>query len=638
MFLLSVKNTDICDPPVSVVQSLSGLQLGVSYYDENLTTAVIESLQGCDCCNFHKLNLSHDKSLFSCVSKCTVLVSSYKQLLSTSKNLQVLNLGNINDVIAFGIADGLEQSPALQTLQFSISELSINSIASLLKAVATSQLKTVQIIGCCTIAREPGESFRLITSFGDNDLLCKMFIALIQAHPNCCSLLESILLGQKLDLGKVTDSSLAISAIECIKSEGGSHVSKLILSENAELLMRSGDEVGSALKQLLILPESCTLQTLCLDHCLMPDSVCVAISSTLVTNKTLEILDLSHNKMSMYSVKNLFGSLRQNCSLKVLNLSCDKHFKTSPDVNESDVGREIEKTLKINNVLSVLHFGASTSPVLCRYIVKGIGVNRTLLKLSLQIKDAEILIKLFESLQCNTNLKELDIAGSSVRNKEVGSAIRETLKNNSYLQILDMHGCTISDEVCCLIAQGLVHNRNLTKLDLSYNRICSSGAMNLFQVLDDKVCVCNLRELDLSDNYNYPETEYLDEIGCDSFLSTNSTLETLNVSESCYFDQILGYKLLIGLKENTKLHSLDVSSSYFDTRLSKTFSDMLSCNKMLTELNIGFCQFSLWELNLAESLMRCCSLKKVIVDHKIANIIGFDSEVLKNLVEICDID
>ena len=621
--------SDTNNPTMSLLKSLMALHLGVTCHNQCFIIAVINSIQYCT--NLTKLCLSHDKNVSSYVSK---LALSYEQLLTTNDTLRVITLGSINDEIAQSIASGLRHNNKLHTLQFSVGALTITSLANLLQSILESNLTFVQITDGCTLRRTGDQGFGFVNVAGINSiLLSKMFLVSTLTNP---ILVQSLVPGNKLDLSckdisnyHSIDSHLATQVLKCL-IEGGNCVSELILSGNINLTDDGGDDHGvmsSALKQLLLSDVS-ALHTLRLDNCKIPDSICIKISEGLATNNKLEILDLSHNQLTSYSIGKLLASLTENCALKELYLSKNKLTKYQK-TDESAVGSEIEKMLKVNSTLSVLCLNENQCGALGKHIAIGLGYNSTLRVLSLQISEEEILIKVTESLQRNLCLKELNLAGSSVKTKLAGSAIQQMLKTNASLEVLNMENSGISDEVCILITEGLSQNRNLKTLDLSANSIHNSGVMNLFQMLDRNACC--LQELDISFNYANLHSDIVK--SCGSILATNSSLRTLAVSRCGYFEEWFGLELLNGLKQNTILLKLDISDNYFDERATSNFTEMLLHNKTLTQLDITGTKFAVWKFNFIEILSKS-SVKKLIVDFETKSLLDFDTAPLGMQVEV----
>ena len=601
---------------VSLLWSLTGLHIGVTCHNQGLTIAVINSIHYCS--NLTKLSLSHDMNMSRFVSN---LAPSYEKLLRTNDTLQTLTLGSINNEIAQSIASGLIHNNKLQTLQFSMGSVASDCLARLLQSILKSNLTCVQITDGCTISRSSQDFEFLHIARGNNILLSNLFLVSTKICPSYGSSLKlSLMTDNMLDFSSNNslypiDSCLATHIFKCIMVEEGNCVSKLVLSGNKCLFGGDRDElVSSALKQLL-LSKASTLHTLKLDACEMSDKVCIKISEGLATNGNLQVLDLSHNLLTIYGISKLLASLVKNCTLKELHLT---EFNCEPsnhqEAKEVAIGGEIETMFKVNSSLSVLSLSMSHNScgTLCKHIAIGLEYNSALRVIDLElIEEKEVLIQLAKSVQQNQCLTELNIAHCSVKAKVVGAAIQEMLKCSTSLKVLNMERCDISDEVCVHITEGLAQNRTLKVLNLSANNIYNEGIVSLFQMLDKNVC--SLQELDIS--YNYANL-YPGVMKCGSVLAKNSTLETLAISEcGCFKECQFGLKLLEGLKQNSnlKIFKLDFSRNLFDERATIKFTEMLVHNKTLTQLDISSCQFTPWEFSLIETLPKS-SVKNVIVD------------------------
>ena len=639
MFFTSVSQScqvDSLSAPMNLLQSLKVLQLGITHDTNDLAIAIIESLQHCHTSCLEDLKLSHDKSIFIFTSKCQALASCYEQFLSSSDTLISVNFGHINDVIAEGVAAGLKSRKSkLFTLQFNASSLTTKSIASLFHIIINGNLTCMQISDGIFIKKiEEGSSYS-VDVFGDNIFLCKIFIALTQVSPyHCSTLMTSFASGHKLDL-RVQDihsvqppsikSSLASNVIKHIMLKGGSYVTELVLSSNTELTKDDEDLVGCAFEQLLLSDVS-NLCSLKLDACGIPDAVCIKIAEGLADNTSLKSLDLSRNLLTSYGIGKLLASLGMNNTLMELNLSDNK--LSDSQVITDEIGNEIEYMVKENSTLAMLHLMSDNnnclySSIACK-IATGLGNNTALRVLSLQIKEEGVLVKLFRSLQQNQVLNELNIEESSVTNALVGLSIQKMLKCNKALEILKMGYSGITDEVCELIAGGLGNNKQLKTLNLCNNRICSSGIISLFQVLDDNKCC--LKELNISLNCDRP-WRASDDIQLDRILATNSSLEILIISDGGYFGESFGLELFKGLKCNSKLHTLDISRNYFDATTSKVFTEMIKHNTTLVQLDIRYCQFTFWNLNFTNA-----SLKKVTISSDLRSL--FDTETSEMEIDV----
>ena len=583
---ISIDNTFNCVNSSAPIffQSLRKLSLEVTAKGVALVVTMIKSLQACG--NLEELCLVHSYCSYS-EGTFNLLGHTYAQLLSSNPSIKVVKVsGPINDVLTKGLATGLSKNLALQTLQLSIGLLQISTLVLLLESLHASNLKCLHVTDCCIIRRSYREKCCNIELAGDKKFALEdLFYASLKTKNCCKSLQEMFVIDGTLDL-----SDGYSRLFEDIQTIEEIPVSCLILTKSSY----------SKIKSLFQL----SLKELKLCHCSISDSECEHIAKKLAINKTLKVLDLSSNKFSVYGAMRLLQSLAKNSFLQELYLSENDLSKT---VDELELDRN---GLIVNKTLTMLHMTKCSS--LCEYIAAGLSYKCTALQvLSLQIKEEEHIIKMFTSLEQNHTLQKLNIAESSITTTAVGSAISQMLKSNKTLHDLNMHCCDISDEVCKLITEGLAQNKHLRKLNLSSNKICDSGVVSLFQVLNSNSCC--LQELNLSSNWkDSVDFEYGFDIT--DILSSNTELKALLVSDFCCFGKWFGRKLLKGLQQNSTLNTLDISENYFDADTSTALSHMISRNKSITNLTMLWCSFNPWNLDNLAYALKTGSIQKLVTD------------------------
>ena len=597
----------------TVMDSLNELCLVISLQNRGLVVAITESL--CHNTTLKELDVVHDTETyidFEAVS------SSYKWLLSLNQTLKVISImGKIDDEIVCEIAEGLQCNSTLRTLKFSASVYMINpeTLARLLQSAHHSGLMTLHLSDGCDIykcSEDKSWHVSINKSRFDCLIMCKLFCASVQIQGCSRTLLASLLPNDSLDLTYEYHNdfgikgTLASTLFECVAR--GS-VSELILTGNDILRECEVDDVCLALEGLLSSKTS-VLQKLKLDSCGITDLCCESIAKEMPTNEVLKCLDLSSNiSLTICGVGKFLSSLTHNSSLVEVNLS-SIDFSKPEFVSEahSKVCAGIVDMLKTNKTL--LRLLVDKCDGLCLYIAKGLASNTALKVLSMYNLKKEV--KIFESLEVNNGLEELDMEGSEFT-LSVGSAIECMLVRNKNLTILNLSRCEISDDACKLIAVGLAENKHLHTLDLSGNKICGSGIVALFQVLEDNVC--KLCDLNLSSNTVYPQFDIVrrDELLGKNFLRANRSLKVLAVSELSHFDEWLGLELFKGLKYNTTLSELDISANYQDEETLSAFVDMIAKNQTITTLNVRYHQCDT-SIDIAETLLKSSSLQKVIVD------------------------
>ena len=139
---------------------------------------------------------------------------------------------------------------------------------------------------------------------------------------------------------------------------------------------------------------------------------------------------------------------------------------------------------------------------------------------------------------------------------------------------------------------GLAHKACLAELNigghiLSRNNITSEGCEHLFKAL----CNTSLKKLDISHNNLGVEGS----VALAEMLSCNNSLMELNL-RWCDIPAAGLREITRGLLNNTSLKKLNISQTFSSNELgvkeSVALAEMLSCNKSLTELNLGGCDIS----------------------------------------------
>ena len=576
-------------------RSLKEIHLEYTVQGRELFMSIIELLQAST--TLTHLCFSHDGSI-SILDEQS-LGHVFEKLISHNTSLKLINFtGQLSDVIVIGLSNGLMCNTTLQTLQLSVSSLTISALASLLRSVHASRLTHLHIADGCTIQRNDDNHYDIKVS-GDDSLLCRLFCASIQAQNCCVGLQESFAPGRKLNLAQPyrrnQHTGSTLSCIFTAVEEGC--VSELVLSGYNNLTNDIFISDIAAIKDFL-LSRTSRLQVLRLHRCSISDSDCEEIACGLTSNEMLKSLDISSNKITSCGAMKLFESLCTNYKLQELDISDND---LTAGMNEQDSGKNL---LQINTSLSELWLGICS--LLCEYIAAGLDTNSTTLSvLSMEIKEEKQVIRILKSLECNKSVTKLNLSNSSMETSLIGSAMGQMLTCNDTLKELVLCHCDISDDVCDLIAGGLAQNNCLTEFNLSNNWLCGKGILALFKCLQDDRSY--LSELDLSSNHDiiHP-VDIVNFSEVKTSLAHNTKLKTLKVSDCfCCISKELQRELFNGLQQNSTLEELDISANLLDASTTRAFSDMLSQNTSLVKLNIRWCTFTPWNLeNLAKSLTR----------------------------------
>ena len=314
----------------------------------------------------------------------------------------------------------------------------------------------------------------------------------------------------------------------------------------------------------------------------------------LADSKSVQVLDFSNNIVGSAGAVSIFRSLEHHTSLEELDLSGN----TQLTLGDSEaVGCAIERMLRVNTRLKVLNLGyCRLGSAVATHIAAGLGHN--------------------------TSLEELDLSGNILLtwgdSEAVGCAIERMLRVNTRLKVLNLRSCGLDTAVATHIAAGLEHNTSLEQLNLSGNSQLAegdseAGAVSIFRSLERNT---SLEELDLSGNSLLAAGDS-EAVGCaiERMLGVNARLRTLKLRD-CNLNTAVATHIAAGLAQsslaeldiagnhlitsdgwmqifkhlhnNSFLKKLDISKNH-GLESSSALAEMLSCNKSLTELDIGYC-------------------------------------------------
>ena len=219
--------------------------------------------------------------------------------------------------------------------------------------------------------------------------------------------------------------------------------------------------------------------------------------------------------------------------------------------------------------------------------------------------------------------------------------------NSSGLKVLRFIVQDLTDQTAEHFAVPLAENQSVQALKLRQCNITSTGAVSMFRSLEHNT---SLEELDLSGNSQLAEGDS-DAVGCaiERMLNVNKTLRVLNLNE-CELDTTVITHVAAGLAHNASLAELNIRENIYsithlfkalcnntspkkldishnDLRMegSVALGEMLSCNKSMTELNLGWCYIPDAGLReIAKGLLQNTSLKKLDIS---GNKLGMEGSV-----------
>jgi Ran GTPase-activating protein (RanGAP) involved in mRNA processing and transport len=261
-------------------------------------------------------------------------------------------------------------------------------------------------------------------------------------------------------------------------------------------------------------------------------------------NSQVRRLVLNENPIDDNAVRYIAKVLKAN-KLEYLELE-------STDITDFS-GVEIGKALQGNSVLKELRLGSNfVSHFTAIEIAKGLN----------------------DSL---SGLQVLDLSETKINNVG-GKAIGMSLKNNKNLRELLLYNCGIVADAAKSIANGLIHNQSLKRLDLGDNLLGDQGAEYIAKCIERS----NLIDLDLS--YAGIGARGAYEIG--RMLKNMSGLVSLNLCGN----EILSNSLKSfgkSIVNHPSLETLDLTDNSIDYQGALYLAEGLQENSVLRNLYIG---------------------------------------------------
>ncbi|CAG8543621.1 44810_t:CDS:10, partial [Gigaspora margarita] len=333
----------------------------------------------------------------------------------------------------------------------------------------------------------------------------------------------------------------------------------------------------------------------------------------LVSNKTLENLDLSNCNLSPKVIEKLRKFLITSKRLKGLNLNKgSKTTLTGRYKYKSKSKYDMARTLKITNLTEALKINKS---------LKKLDLSSNYIRLEAG-KD------LAKALMSNKFITELNLNDNDVV-RELSESLIDILISNNITSI-GLRSTKISPEMVIKLSQGLKSNKiKLRYLNLSRNEISSDAMEELVEALEENT---SLKNLDLSNITGAGQ------IGREltKSLEKNRTLKTLNLS-NCNIRNGVVNALKKALQTNDTLTDLDLS---YNALPMNNLMKALETNKSLTKLNISHRDFHLEEVEALANALKINNtlthlyISKTMDDPEIGNSLFEALEVNEKLTDL----
>ena len=240
------------------------------------------------------------------------------------------------------------------------------------------------------------------------------------------------------------------------------------------------------------------LEKLYLSDCSFPEDQCAAILTSLSLCKQLTCLNLSNNRIQNAG-KDLLDSIKQwgvNPPLQELYLSnCGLH--------EDDCAELLQSLSGCGNLKEIDLSGNSIGKA-AKYLVEVIQTLSSYGKLEkLYLSDCSFpedqCAAILQALSLSKQLTVLDM--SDIRIQNAGKDLADSIKQwdtNPPLQALYLHNCGLHEDDCVALLQSLLGCSNLVEVNLSGNTI-GKAAKYLVEVVQTLSSYGKLKKLGLSD-------------------------------------------------------------------------------------------------------------------------------------------
>ncbi|EFA76076.1 hypothetical protein PPL_10655 [Heterostelium album PN500] len=216
--------------------------------------------------------------------------------------------------------------------------------------------------------------------------------------------------------------------------------------------------------------------------------------------------------------------------------------------------------------------------------------------------------QIFEGLQYNTTLKELNISGNPIKYQQINKFLKWFATSNTAINNLSIASTMLNSSSGSEIQKILTSNGcQLQQLDVSLNDLGSSGTKSVI-----KGVVANNQITDLSLSGNKIEYSGIHTL-CQS-LETTSRLSKISL-RYCNLSSKSLYRICKLLETNTTITSLDLSMNKISKSVCQALSQCLPSNKTLEELFITNCEMGNKEFSkLCVGLELNESLKRIYLD------------------------
>ena len=537
-----------------------------------------------------------------------VAADELAQAISNNVDLEALFLQNNNFRSSLVIFEGLKRISSLRTLDLSgnnmtaavakdlknvininihleVLRLGYNSLHSsivfILQALRRNKgLKILDISGNI-MSREAVDALADVI----NNNVCLETLSICDSkinHSSMTVILQALKLNSNLKelnlRGCRISHKVAVDLADVIKS-----------NNTLEVLYLGGNHLQSFVCKILqALKQISTLRIIDLADSNLPEELVHELADVIKGNISLEVLALDNNKLHSSTVV-ILQALKRISTLKTLSLVCISMSQTV-----------------VNDLASVIQSNAGLQ-ALC------LGDNNLR-------SSATVILQALERI---SSLKVLDLSSNNmfaVPTHTIGNVVR----NNSYLQVLDVHNNNLQLSV---VVQALKENSNLKKLNFSGNKMSRVATDNLVDVIKNnnglesvhlsgiKLQLSAVAVLQALKELSSLKELHLNGIGLSQrmvgklaeLINNNKCLEIFDIGNNNL--QSSAIVILEALKTNTNLKKLNLNGNNMSVKVADVLANVIRCSSCLEALHLKGNNLQSSVGLILESLKRLSTLK-----------------------------
>jgi Ran GTPase-activating protein (RanGAP) involved in mRNA processing and transport len=425
--------------------------------------------------------------------------------------------------------------------------------------------------------------------------------------------------------------------VDILTTEDTCRVTHLNLSNNG-----IGTRKGADFQVKRLLEQNTSIMELRISHNHLGSKAMKSIAEALRNNETLKNLDVSYNKIGNSGLCRLTSNLAiSKTFIQSLDLTFNK-IGSNGAVNLANLLLDTNRTIKILN-LSLNMIGAEG----CVLFGSVLKYNHVLEELNLSRNDIrEGVVSLAEGLLGSevTHLRRLDLSWNSLTDQGA-EALANVLQKNSVLESLKLSSNAIGDDGVCALADALHADMALSELDIVGNqmrnaaplvRLICNGSYSLEKLAYEQNKLSPEQESRLKQAFEFRMNKskwlgkLLEDIAKKKVINLNLSSRKYNYGD----EEIIAISKQL-TKYKPKVTALSIHSQLVTDRGIIAFANNLQHGEAVERLFLRNCSLSIRGISAFAKTLECpnCSLR--LLSFTSCNIDVRGAQAVANALETC---